>query len=118
MVVAQGGDPEAPLLGLGTVSLAVRADRTGVVQQVDARGVGRAAFVLGAGRRRAEDPVDPGVGVVLERKVGAEVRPGDLLATLHHRDGGALDEALALLRAAIVIGDGPAAAGPLVRGTV
>jgi pyrimidine-nucleoside phosphorylase len=107
MVAAQGGDPDAELLGGGCERIEVRADRGGVVVRADARGIGRAAFVLGAGRRRAEEAVDLGVGVVLEQKPGDEVRAGDVLAVVHHR-GRAVDEALALISDALRVGDGPA----------
>ncbi len=105
MVAAQGGDPEAPLLGAGASVTEIRADRSGILARVDARGVGRAAFVLGAGRLRAEDPVDLGVGVLLERALGDEVVAGDVLAVVHHRDGRALDEALGLLSEALTVRD-------------
>jgi pyrimidine-nucleoside phosphorylase/thymidine phosphorylase len=117
MVAAQGGDPDARLHGSGTTVVEVKADRSGVVRRMDARGVGRAAFVLGAGRRRAEDPVDPGVGAIVDRKVGDEVRPGDVLLRLHHRDGRDLEAALALVRDAVEIGE-PVVVPPLVRGRI
>jgi pyrimidine-nucleoside phosphorylase len=118
MVAAQGGDPDAVLHGGGTRVHEVRADRSGVVQPVDARGVGKAAFVLGAGRRRAEDPVDFGVGVWVDRKGGDDVRAGDVVARVHHRDGRDLEAALAALGAAIRVGEAPVARKPLVRGSV
>lgn len=114
MVRAQGGDPDAPLLGGGTAVHEVRADRAGFVTAVDAGGVGRAAYALGAGRQRAEDPVDFGVGVVLAVAPGDPVRAGDPLAAVHHRDGRALDLALAELDGAIQVGDAAPAAVPLV----
>jgi pyrimidine-nucleoside phosphorylase len=117
MVHAQGGDPDGRLLGDGTTTLALTAPRSGFVTRVDARGVGRAAFVAGAGRRRAEDPVDPGVGVTLRVKVGAQVHAGDELALLHHR-GVATDEALRLLTGAFAVGDEAGPAAPLVRAVI
>lgn len=52
---------------------------------LDARAVGRLAVHLGAGRRVKEDPVDPTAGLVLHRKPGDPVAPGDVLATLYTR---------------------------------
>jgi pyrimidine-nucleoside phosphorylase len=126
MVAAQGGDLGAvagcaQILALhrsGVAEAVVRADRSGVVERVDAGGVGRAAFVLGAGRRRAEDPVDFAVGVVLEVHPGDAVRPGDVLARVHHRDGHALEAALSALGGAFGISDGPVEVPPLVREVV
>ena len=121
MVAAQGGDLDAPLLGGGVEQIELTAERSGTVQAADALAIGRAAFALGAGRRRAADPVDPGVGVVLAAKPGDEVASGQLLATVHHRQGRALPEALAAIRGAFVVGEGPgegAGSAPLIRGRV
>jgi thymidine phosphorylase len=106
MVEAQGGDPDADLLGGGCERIEVRSERSGFLVRADARGIGRAAFVLGAGRRRAEEAVDFGVGLVLARKPGDAVRAGETLAVVHHR-GRAVDEALALVRDALRVGDAP-----------
>lgn len=117
MVSAQGGDPEAPLRGGGTAAVSVRAPRAGFVTAVDARGVGKAAFVAGAGRRRAEDPVDFGVGVTLRVKTGARVEAGEELAVLHHR-GVATDEALRLLAGAFGVGEAPLEGRPVIRAVI
>jgi len=99
MVRAQGGDPEAPLRGAGCEIHEVRAWQGGRVTRCDAYAIGRAAFVLGAGRGKATDPVHHGVGLELGAKVGDEVATGDLLARVHHAGQG-LDAALALVREA------------------
>lgn len=119
MIEAQGGDPrvvEAPerLLGEGCVAQVITATRDGFVQRVDAGGVGRAAFVLGAGRRRAEDPVDFGVGLCVHARVGDAVSVGQPLATVYHRDGRSLERALEELASGLLIGDEPVAAPTLV----
>ncbi len=82
----------------------VLADRTGFVSRCDALAVGRAAFVLGAGRLRAEDPVDPRVGVLVHKKVGDRVERGEPLATLQTGDRG-IERARAEVAAAFQIGD-------------
>ena len=115
MVAAQGGDPDGELLGSGVRTVAVKATRSGTLMTVDAGGAGRAAFLLGAGRRRAEDPVDHGVGITILAKPGAVVAAGDDIAILHHRDGHAMHEARTMLEASMIIGDGPAIVPPLVR---
>lgn len=117
MVAAQGGDVRAlqgGLHGAGTRSIEVLAPRAGVVRRVDAHGIGRAAFVLGAGRRRAEDPVDFGVGMRVWARSGATVAEGEPLARVYVRDQ-AVDEAIAMTLAAIEIGDEPAEVPPLVQ---
>ncbi len=82
MIRAQGGDPEAPL-PWARETHEVRAPGTGVLTQLDALKVGVAAWRLGAGRARKEDPVQAGAGVVMHAKPGAYVRAGDPLLTLH-----------------------------------
>ena len=88
MVHAQGGDPGAPLRGGGCSEHRLLAAESGTVTACDAYSIGRAAFLLGAGRSRAQDPIHPGVGLRLLRKSGEPVRAGEPLALLLH-DGGA-----------------------------
>jgi thymidine phosphorylase len=102
MVRGQGGDPDAPLRGGGCRELVIEADRDGVLAACDALSVGRAAFRLGAGRRRAADPVHPGVGIRVHAWPGDRVVRGQPLLTLVHDDTG-LDAAAALARAALRI---------------
>jgi thymidine phosphorylase len=109
MVRAQGGDPDAPLPRAAEVEV-VRADRDGVVSAVDAYGIGVAAWRLGAGRARKEDPVSAAAGVVLHGKPGDRVRAGDPLYELHTDKPDRLPAALALAREAVVVAD---AAPPL-----
>jgi thymidine phosphorylase len=82
MIRAQGGDPEAELpVARETHELLAPAD--GVLTELDALKVGVAAWRLGAGRARKEDPVQAGAGVQMHAKPGATVRAGEPLLTLH-----------------------------------
>jgi pyrimidine-nucleoside phosphorylase len=83
-IAAQGGDPDAELPRAPIVT-EVRADRTGAVERCGSRGIADAAMRLGAGRARKEDAVDHAVGIVVHRKRGDRVEPGDVLATVHSR---------------------------------
>src|ERR671938_959250 len=82
MIAAQGGDPDAPL-PTAREQHVVPAPADGVLVRLDALAVGVAAWRLGAGRARKEDPVQAAAGVTLHAKPGAEVRGGDPLLTLH-----------------------------------
>lgn len=86
MIGAQGGDPrvvdDPGRLPQATVEQAVAAPADGVVTGIDAEAIGYAAIALGAGRVRAGDRIDPGAGIILERKIGHAVRRGDALARL------------------------------------
>jgi thymidine phosphorylase len=89
MVAAQGGDarvvsePER-LPRASRVESLVSASE-GWVCAIDALEVGKCCVALGAGRTRADQGVDPAVGVVLSAPVGARVRPGEPLAEVHAR---------------------------------
>ena len=100
MVSAQGGEPNAPLLGGGCDEVVIEASRAGVIQRCDAYEVGRAAFVLGAGRLKASDPVHFGVGVRVHAKVGDSVERGQPLVTLLHDNGRGLGQARTHIQAA------------------
>ena len=106
MVVAQGGDPDAPLPRASHVEL-VTADRSGIVGRLDARAVGVAAWRLGAGRARKEDAVSASAGVVCRVKPGDEVTEGQALLELHTDQSERLDRAREALRDAIAIGEQP-----------
>ena len=103
LVQAQGGDLDKPLAGSGCEQVDLLAPASGVVQQCDAEGIGRAAFRLGAGRQRAQDSVHHGVGLRVLAKVGSEVKVGEVLAELFHCGNG-LDEAMNLLERSYRIG--------------
>jgi pyrimidine-nucleoside phosphorylase len=94
------------------------ADRSGHVVSLDAELIGRATMVLGAGRNRVEESVDPAVGAVVHVKPGEAVRPGQPILDLHHREASGLEPALKLVRAACVIEDEPPAPQPLILETV
>jgi thymidine phosphorylase len=86
-----------------------------VVTAVDALGIGVAAWRLGAGRARKEDPVSFGAGVLLHVKPGASVRAGDPLCELRADDAGRIPGALSLATEAIEISpDGPHRPVPLL----
>ncbi|RGA05923.1 thymidine phosphorylase [Microbispora triticiradicis] len=114
MIIAQGGDPDAPL-PKAAESAVVTAPASGTLVTLDALKVGVAAWRLGAGRARKEDPVSAGAGVVLHAKPGDEVRAGAPLMTLYADEAGRFDRALQGLDGAYEIGvDGGADLLPLV----
>ncbi|MFC4853429.1 thymidine phosphorylase [Actinophytocola glycyrrhizae] len=104
MIEAQGGDPNAELPAPSHVRV-VAAPRDGVLTRLDALGVGVAAWRLGAGRARKEDPVQAAAGVLCLAKPGDEVTAGEPLLELHTDTPDAVDGALAALDGAYEIGD-------------
>ena len=81
-IAAQGGDPDAPL-PVSREQHVVTADRDGVIVTQEALPFGIAAWRLGAGRARKEDPVHHAAGIELHAKPGDAVRAGEPLFTLH-----------------------------------
>ncbi|RAY15623.1 thymidine phosphorylase [Actinomadura craniellae] len=112
MISAQGGDPDAPLPAAPETHV-VTAPATGTLTRLDAYGVGVAAWRLGAGRARKEDPVSFGAGVTCHAAPGEHVTAGQPLLTLHADDPDRFDRALAALDGAVEI-DGPSGLLPLV----
>jgi thymidine phosphorylase len=114
MIAAQGGDPDADL-PVAAEKQVLAAPATGVLTRLDAYAVGVAAWRLGAGRARKEDPVSAGAGVVLLAKPGEMVRAGQPLLELHTDDPARFERALQALDGGFDIGSGADfAAGPLV----
>jgi thymidine phosphorylase len=113
MVSAQGGDPDAALPVASDTHVVV-ADRDGVVARMDALPFGIAAWRLGAGRARKEDPVIHAAGIDLAVKPGALVKKGDVLFTLSANDPARFDRALEALEGGWEIGESVVDHGPLI----
>jgi thymidine phosphorylase len=113
MIQAQGGDPSAAL-PVAHENEVVRAARDGVVTAVDAYGIGVAAWRLGAGRARKEDPVSFGAGIMLKVKPGDRVRAGDVLLELRTDEQSRIPAARAEAADAVNVGDAAPALTPLV----
>ena len=109
MVAALGGPPrlmEEPELYLPPAEITVPAfaEGSGFIQSVDTRMVGLAVVELGGGRRRAEDEIDPSVGLSRIKGVGDAVGPDHPLALIHAASHDAAERAAATLRTAFRIG--------------
>ncbi|MEZ5263076.1 MAG: thymidine phosphorylase [Acidimicrobiales bacterium] len=102
MVAAQGGDPAAPL-PVAVEREVLTAPTGGYLRRLDARAVGVAAWRLGAGRARKEDPVSPIAGVLCRAKPGDRVVAGQPLLELHIDDPARVPAALDALRDAFEI---------------
>jgi len=119
VIALQGGDPrvcdDLSRLPRAAETVELRAESKGRVTGIACRAVGTAAMLLGAGRETVDSRIDPGVGLVLRKKVGEPVAAGESLATVHVNDRRRLDEALAMLRRAIRVGAEAPAPRPLVH---
>src|SRR6185312_3068983 len=97
VVDAQGGNSQAldrfELLPNATGMREILCPRGGYVSAIMAEDIGRASQMMGAGRSRKEDAIDPAVGVILEVKVGEKVDAGSVLCRLYYTSEDNLDEA-------------------------
>jgi len=122
MIAAQGGDPrvvdDPGRLPRAPARLPVPALASGVVTAIDPRQLAAVALALGAGRTRADQAVDPRVGVELAVARGGRVERGQPLAFLHAARRAAARAELARAPAAFTVGGRAAAAPPLLLGRV
>ncbi len=107
VVEAQGGNSQAldrfDLLPNATGMREIITPRAGFVSAIMAEDIGRASQMMGAGRARKEDPIDPAVGVILEVKVGEKVDAGSVLCRLYYTSEEGLDDAAELVEDAFRI---------------
>jgi pyrimidine-nucleoside phosphorylase/thymidine phosphorylase len=118
MVRLQGGDTRAledpaRLPQPGAVAV-LKAKQAGCVVAVDAGKIGRACLLLGAGRTKTSDGVDPAAGIAEMVKPGEWVAAGDRLATLQAASSRQTEAALPLAAAAYRIAPEAPAARPLI----
>ena len=114
MIKAQGGDPDAPLPEAAHRMAALPAATGGWVTRLDARAVGVAAWRLGAGRARKEDPVSHTAGVRCLAKPGEYVEAGQPVLELRADDPDRFAAALEALEGAVTIGREPPARAALI----
>jgi len=97
VIEAQGGNAQAldkfELLPNATGMREITSPRAGYVSAIDAEDVGQASTLMGAGRSRKEDRIDPAVGVILEVKTGDKVDAGSVLCRLYYTKDDRVEEA-------------------------
>jgi thymidine phosphorylase len=113
MIRAQGGDPDATL-PLAPLREEVLSDEDGVVHTIDALDVGVAAWRLGAGRARKEDPVSSTAGVVCLIREGDAITKGQPMFELHADDETHLQQGRDAIANAVVLGERKVNTEPLL----
>jgi len=121
MVEAQGGDPRVvddpeAVLPRAPVIAPLASSQEGILASVNAEEIGRASVMLGAGRLRKGDPVDPAVGIVFRPKIGDRVERGQPMGEVHARDESDAAEAADRVRAALTFGETEVEPPPLLYG--
>ena len=120
MVQLQGGDLSAiddpNKLPRARHTLEVLSPENGYVGAIACEAVGTACVILGGGREKKEDSVDPAVGIVLHKKVGDPVSAKEPLATIHYNSESRATHAKRLVQESYhIAGAPPAEVGPLVH---
>jgi thymidine phosphorylase len=119
MVAAHGGNPDPDVLEQPQRTLEVTAVAEGTVAGCDGEELGRVAAEVGAGRRRVDEELAHGAGIVVHARIGDRVDVGEPLATLLIGRREVDEERQAdRIRGAFTIGDGPVDVPPLILGTV
>jgi pyrimidine-nucleoside phosphorylase len=107
VVAAQGGNPHAldrfELLPNATGMREVSSPRGGYVSSIDAEDIGIASNMIGAGRDKKDDPIDPAVGIILEVKMGERVEAGSVLCRLYYTKEDHVEEAAEMVEDAFRI---------------
>jgi pyrimidine-nucleoside phosphorylase len=115
MVELHGGDvstvKDPKKLPKAKHTVAVTGSEDGFVTAIASEHVGTACVILGGGREKKEDAVDPAVGIVLHKKVGDRVKKGEALSTIHYSDESKAERAKKMLQESYQIG----VAGPKPR---
>lgn len=118
MVEAQGGDPrvvdDPRLLPQAPNRHILTAENDAIMQDMDCRELGMAALVLGGGRTKKEDAIDPAVGLELLVKPGQRVEKGQPWCEVHWRDEPKLQAALARIERGVFFGEQEPTVRPLV----
>ena len=111
MVALQGGDSQAIAdvhrLPRARQSSEVFAAKSGYLAAMQCEQIGTACVILGGGRERKEDSVDPAVGIVLHKKVGDHVSATEPLATIYYNSESRVARARQLLEESYKISDSP-----------
>ena len=120
MVELQGGDSrvidDPKLLPQAQHTLQVTSDKNGYVRSIQCEQVGTACVILGGGRERKEDTVDPAVGIVLHKKVGDRVAAGEPIATIYYNAEAKAARARQLIQASCEITESaPSTKRPLIH---
>jgi pyrimidine-nucleoside phosphorylase len=119
MVELQGGDPrvidDASRLPQAQHTMEVASTKAGYVASMQCEQIGTACVILGGGRERKEDSVDPAVGIVLHKKVGDRVAVGEPLATIYYNAEAKAARARQLIETSCEIADAAPVKRPLIH---
>lgn len=122
IIQMHGGDPsvcdDETRLPHARRVVPVRAGKKGYIGSMEADQIGMSTVMIGAGRERKSDGIDPAVGLWLKKRIGDQVESGDVLAEFHVNDERSLDEAIERFLGAVHITESRPEASTLVVDTL
>ncbi|MBX8812830.1 thymidine phosphorylase [Pseudochrobactrum algeriensis] len=123
MVSGLGGPADfveraAHYLPVAPIQVPVCAERDGYISAIDTRAVGMSVVALGGGRMRPQDQIDPSVGVTNILPLGSEVKASDVLALVHAQTQDKADQAVQMVRQAMMLSDSEPQLNPVIYETV
>ncbi len=105
MIQAQGGDRKVvedySLLKIPKTSYQLKSEEDGYVESLEVEKIGYASMLLGAGRRKKDDIIDPSVGLKFYLNIGDKVKKGDLIGEIFYNDSRNLEESIKNLKESI-----------------
>ena len=119
MIELQGGDSriadDPARLPRSKYTVDVLSGAGGYVGAIQCEEVGTACAVLGGGREKKDDAIDPAVGILLHKKIGDRVETGESLCTIYYNDEGRMARSREILKRSFTIGDAQPAARKLIQ---
>lgn len=122
LIQAQGGDvrvvDDLESLPKARQVFQIEAEQTGWVSAVDAKEIGESSVILGAGRIKKGDPIDPAVGIMVKAKIGDKVEKGQVVFEVHVNNEARYHEAMVKIKKALFISQRPVEVPPYFLGVV
>jgi pyrimidine-nucleoside phosphorylase len=119
MIESQHGNPrvvdDPGLLPKASRTVPLKAKTSGYIVGMNAADIGTSALLLGAGRMKKSDTVDPAVGIWMEKRLSDSVAAGEVLGVFHVNDASRLEEAMRLFESAVTIRAEQSHAPPLIH---
>jgi len=122
LVTAQKGNPrvvdDEALLEIAPKRGEILASKDGFIHAYNTKRIGKASMLLGAGRKRYEDPIDHGVGLMMHKKIGDRVQAGEPLFDMFARREADIEQIAPMLQEAVTIGSEQVTPPLLIKGRI
>ncbi|MGN1317441.1 MAG: thymidine phosphorylase [Lachnospirales bacterium] len=111
LILSQGGNANViydySIFDKPKESFALLSDKEGYINEIDAYKIGQASVATGAGRITKKDNIDPSAGIIMNKKIGDEIRKGEVIAKIFASTSEKCENASEIIKKAVKIGDKP-----------